>query len=134
MGSEAHRPQRRREKRDHGQQRESREHAQHEGEEELHRHATSCFLGGQAPVGADVAGQPVERRGERYTVAIGGDERGHQTVDRRAEHPGQTRKGVGHPLTALDPVDHGFMYNWSFCDPDGHHWEPLWMDPKAADA
>jgi predicted lactoylglutathione lyase len=35
---------------------------------------------------------------------------------------------------ALDPVDHGFMYNWSFCDPDGHHWEPLWMDPKAAAA
>lgn len=32
---------------------------------------------------------------------------------------------------ALDPVDHGFMYNWSFYDLDGHHWEVLWMDPKA---
>jgi predicted lactoylglutathione lyase len=32
---------------------------------------------------------------------------------------------------AMDPVDHGFMYGWSFCDPDGHQWEVLWMDPKA---
>ncbi len=31
---------------------------------------------------------------------------------------------------AMDPVDHGFMYGWSFYDPDGHHWEVLWMDPK----
>ena len=31
---------------------------------------------------------------------------------------------------ALDPQDHGFMYGWSFHDPDGHHWEVLWMDPK----
>ncbi len=33
---------------------------------------------------------------------------------------------------ALDPVDHGFMYGWSFYDLDGHHWEVLWMDPKVA--
>jgi len=32
---------------------------------------------------------------------------------------------------AMDPQDHGFMYGWSFRDPDGHHWEVLWMDPKA---
>jgi predicted lactoylglutathione lyase len=31
---------------------------------------------------------------------------------------------------AMDPMDHGFMYGWSFYDPDGHHWEVLWMDPK----
>jgi hypothetical protein len=31
---------------------------------------------------------------------------------------------------AMDPVDHGFMYGWSFCDPDGHQWEVLWMDPQ----
>jgi predicted lactoylglutathione lyase len=30
---------------------------------------------------------------------------------------------------AMDPVDHGFMYASSFYDPDGHHWEVLWMDP-----
>ena len=33
---------------------------------------------------------------------------------------------------AMDPVDHGFMYGWSFYDPDGHHWEVVWMDPSAA--
>ena len=32
---------------------------------------------------------------------------------------------------AMDPQDHGFMYGCSFYDPDGHHWEVLWMDPKA---
>jgi predicted lactoylglutathione lyase len=33
---------------------------------------------------------------------------------------------------AMDPQDHGFMYGWSFYDPDGHHCEVLWMDSKAA--
>lgn len=28
--------------------------------------------------------------------------------------------------------DHGFMYSRAFTDPDGHIWEPLWMDPAAA--
>jgi predicted lactoylglutathione lyase len=30
-----------------------------------------------------------------------------------------------------DAVDHGFMYQCSFQDPDGHQWEPFCMDPKA---
>lgn len=32
---------------------------------------------------------------------------------------------------AMEPTDHGFMYEWSFQDPDGHQWGPLWMDPEA---
>jgi len=32
---------------------------------------------------------------------------------------------------ASDPVDHGFMYGWSFHDLDGHHWEVIYMDPSA---
>jgi predicted lactoylglutathione lyase len=32
---------------------------------------------------------------------------------------------------AGEPMDHGFMYVRSFYDLDGHHWEVLWMDPKA---
>ena len=28
--------------------------------------------------------------------------------------------------------DHGFMYGRSFEDPDGHIWEPSWMDPAVA--
>lgn len=30
--------------------------------------------------------------------------------------------------------DYGFMYARSFADPDGHVWEPFWMDPAAAEA
>ena len=29
------------------------------------------------------------------------------------------------------PEDHGFMYQRSFADLDGHVWEPFWMDPSA---
>jgi predicted lactoylglutathione lyase len=31
---------------------------------------------------------------------------------------------------AREPQDHGFMYERSFEDPDGHIWEYLWMDPS----
>lgn len=31
---------------------------------------------------------------------------------------------------AMPPLDHGFMYGRSFCDPDGHHWEVFYMDPS----
>lgn len=27
--------------------------------------------------------------------------------------------------------DMGFMYSRAFADPDGHVWEPMWMDPAA---
>ncbi|MCW1969875.1 MAG: lactoylglutathione lyase [Anaerolineae bacterium] len=27
--------------------------------------------------------------------------------------------------------DYGFMYSRSLADPDGHVWEPMWMDPAA---
>lgn len=29
--------------------------------------------------------------------------------------------------------DMGFMYGRNFEDPDGHIWEPMWMDPKFAE-
>lgn len=35
---------------------------------------------------------------------------------------------------AMDSQDHGFMYGWSFYDPDGHHWEVLHMDMSAVPA
>lgn len=35
---------------------------------------------------------------------------------------------------AMDPQDHGFMFGWSFKDPDGHHWEPMWIDMSQAPA
>lgn len=30
------------------------------------------------------------------------------------------------------PQDMGFMYSRAFADPDGHIFEPIWMDPAAA--
>ena len=33
---------------------------------------------------------------------------------------------------AGEPQDHGFRYSRSFEDPDGHIWEPFWMDVAAA--
>ena len=30
-----------------------------------------------------------------------------------------------------EPEDHGFMYGHAFADPDGHIWEPFWMNPDA---
>lgn len=32
---------------------------------------------------------------------------------------------------AMAAQDRGFMYAWSFYDPDGHHWEVFWMDPSS---
>ncbi|MBC8984582.1 VOC family protein [Pedobacter sp. N36a] len=29
-------------------------------------------------------------------------------------------------------IDYGFMYQHSFADLDGHHWEFVWMDPNGA--
>jgi uncharacterized protein len=31
---------------------------------------------------------------------------------------------------AAEPEDHGYAYTWGFHDPDGHHFEVFWMDPK----
>ncbi len=36
--------------------------------------------------------------------------------------------GGGEPRPASDM---GFMYNRTISDPDGHRWEPFWMDPAA---
>ncbi len=36
--------------------------------------------------------------------------------------------GGGEPSPSRDM---GFMYNRTFTDPDGHAWEPMWMDPAA---
>lgn len=35
--------------------------------------------------------------------------------------------------TPFEPRDLGFMYSRAFQDPDGHYWDPFWMDPAAAE-
>jgi len=54
------------------------------------------------------------------------------SCDSRAAVDEMVRKAIdGGGSRAMDPMDQGFMYGWSFYDLDGHHWEPLWMDPNA---
>lgn len=53
-----------------------------------------------------------------------------------AESREQVDELVNKALTAggkpsNDPVDHGFMYGWSFQDLDGHLWELIYMDESA---
>jgi predicted lactoylglutathione lyase len=35
---------------------------------------------------------------------------------------------------AREPQDLSFMYGRAFADPDGHVWEPFWMDTNAVPA
>ena len=42
------------------------------------------------------------------------------------------RAGASGGAADINPVqDHGFMFDRSFADPDGHVWEVMWMDPAA---
>ncbi|HEX5493450.1 MAG TPA: VOC family protein [Mycobacteriales bacterium] len=61
-------------------------------------------------------------RATEVLLALSADSR--QAVDAlvdRAVAAGGTEAGA--------PMDHGFMYQRSFDDPDGHRWEIIWMDP-----
>jgi len=42
--------------------------------------------------------------------------------------------GAGGVADPSPTQDYGFMYGRSFEDPDGHHWEVMWMDLEAATA
>jgi hypothetical protein len=54
------------------------------------------------------------------------------SVDSRAEVDRVMQTAVaGGATPATDPQDHGFMFQRSFFDLDGHHWEVFWMDPEA---
>ena len=54
------------------------------------------------------------------------------SVESRAEVDAFVQRAVAAGGShALEPQDHGFMYGWSFYDPDGHHWEVFWMDSAA---
>ena len=49
-----------------------------------------------------------------------------ETVDKAAAAGGKADPGPRQELG-------GLMYSRSFEDPDGHHWEVVWMDEKAAE-
>jgi uncharacterized protein len=54
------------------------------------------------------------------------------SCENRAEVDELVNKAIAAGGThAMDAMDHGFMYGWSFYDLDGHHWEVMWMSPEA---
>jgi hypothetical protein len=46
----------------------------------------------------------------------------------------ETAAGAGGMGDPNPQQDYGFMYGRSFEDPDGHVWEPMWMDPAVAES
>lgn len=71
--------------------------------------------------------RPIPERGSsEVSLALAVDDR--DEVNRLVE------AGAAHGGTAdvNPPEDHGFMYQRTIEDPDGHIWEPFWMDPAAA--
>jgi len=55
------------------------------------------------------------------------------SADSREAVDEMTQKALGAGGSEVrEPQDHGFMYGRSFEDPDGHIWEPMWMDMAAA--
>jgi len=54
--------------------------------------------------------------------------------DSRDQVNAMTEAAAAHGGTAdiNPPQDYGFMMSRSFADPDGHVWEPMWMDPAVA--
>lgn len=56
------------------------------------------------------------------------------SVDSREQVDEVTQRALTSGGTsAKEPIDMGFMYGTSFQDPDGHHWEVMWMDPESAE-
>lgn len=55
--------------------------------------------------------------------------------DDKAEVTRLVEAGAAHGGTAdvNPPEDHGFMFQRSIADPDGHLWEPFWMEPAAVE-
>jgi predicted lactoylglutathione lyase len=49
------------------------------------------------------------------------------------DHITDTAASAGGTADVGPKQDMGFMYGRSFEDPDGHTWEPMWMDPNFAE-
>jgi predicted lactoylglutathione lyase len=67
-------------------------------------------------------GDPARETAALFAVSVGSRDEVDALVKKAVEAGGSY---------AVDPQDHGFMYGWSFRDPDGHHWEVFWIDPAA---
>mgnify|MGYP000312410764 CR=1 FL=1 len=69
---------------------------------------------------------PNAKESAQVMLAISRD--GREAADAITE---QAARAGGNP-DCNPKQDYGFMYGRSFEDPDGHIWEPFWMDPQAA--
>jgi predicted lactoylglutathione lyase len=65
-----------------------------------------------------------ETSGALFCVSEDSREAVDATIERAAAAGGTADPGP--------TQDHGFMYGRSFEDPDGHHWEVMWMDVSQA--
>lgn len=65
-------------------------------------------------------------RASEVALALSCENRGE--VDRLVEGGAAS----GGTADVNPPQDHGFMYSRTIADPDGHVWEPMWMDVEAA--
>jgi predicted lactoylglutathione lyase len=75
---------------------------------------------------ADFVTKPISNPNEQTESIIAFSAESREEVDELAD-----KALANGGSTAMDPLDMGFMYSRSFRDPDGHHWEVVWMDPAA---
>lgn len=71
--------------------------------------------------------KPIANAQEKCGALIALSRDSREEVDRITEAAGSS----GGKADIREPQDMGFMYVRSFEDPDGHVFEPAWMDPKA---
>ncbi len=74
--------------------------------------------------------KPIADAHQSSQVLLCLSEDSREAVDATADKAGAAG-GKADPAPGQD-MD-GMMYERSFEDPDGHHWEVMWMDPKAAE-
>ncbi len=73
--------------------------------------------------------RPVAQPKEAVGVLMALSRESREAVDAITE----AAAGAGGKADVRDPQDYGFMYSRAFEDPDGHTFEPMWMDPSAVD-
>jgi hypothetical protein len=77
---------------------------------------------------ADFITKPIADANEATALTACVSAESREEVDSLAEAAASAGAG-----TVKDPQDYGFMYQRSFHDLDGHHWEIAWMDPVAVE-
>jgi predicted lactoylglutathione lyase len=81
------------------------------------------------PFYATFTGKPIADAHRSTQVLLAITRENREAVDRIVD----AAESAGGKADPGPKQDHGFMYGRSFEDPDGHHWEPLWMDPQFAE-